>query len=67
MPTCDTKIFPWVHLRIPIHVQRAKEFVLWSKTSEFCIYSFLHSYIVRAEQDSSLGDYIHKEFYLKGS
>jgi len=66
MTTCNTKIFPWIHLRIPIHVARAKEYTLWNKRPEPCIYNLLHSYIVRAEQDNSLGNYIFEEFYLKG-
>ena len=66
MPTCETKIFPWIHLRIPIKVMRLQEYILWNKTAEPCIYNLLHSYIVRAEQDSVLGNYIFENFYQKG-
>ena len=66
MATCKTKIFPWIHLRTPIEIARTKEYGLWNKTSEPAVYNLLHSYIVRAEQDNKLGNYIFEEFYQKG-
>lgn len=51
----------------PIELLRNKEFIKWHTMAEYGTWSYLYSYIIRAEMEpESIGTFIFENYYQKG-
>ena len=53
-------------LRTPYSIIRNKEYSKWSGTSEFKIWQYLASYIIRKSNGNGLSEILYKKYYING-